>query len=113
MPRGSRALLPAGIRTRPDRSPEGPMLSWAFAPLQSDSSHAVGAASRPLPSCAFDPPPPKRRKARRSRAFPNTRVGQLFRASSSEPTSSLEVCHQDLSSDTPMTNRPCRLPDRK
>jgi hypothetical protein len=37
MPRSSRALLPARIRTRFRRSGVGPMLSWAFAPLQSVS----------------------------------------------------------------------------
>jgi hypothetical protein len=53
MPRGSRALLPAEIRTPPNRSPGWPMLSWVFASPER-SSHAVEAASRLLPSCAFD-----------------------------------------------------------
>ena len=35
MPRDSRALITARIRTRPDVSPDGPILSWAFRPLQS------------------------------------------------------------------------------
>jgi hypothetical protein len=35
MPRGSRALLPAEIRTPASRSSPKPMLSWAFLPLQS------------------------------------------------------------------------------
>jgi hypothetical protein len=52
MPRDSRALLPAKIRTPVDRGPPEPMLSWAFTPLQSVSPHAVEPASRPLPSCA-------------------------------------------------------------
>jgi hypothetical protein len=37
MPRDSRALLPAEIRTPRDRSPREPMLSWALSPLQSVS----------------------------------------------------------------------------
>jgi hypothetical protein len=35
MPRSSRALLPAEIRSSPGRSSPKPMLSWAFLPLQS------------------------------------------------------------------------------
>jgi hypothetical protein len=37
MPRSSRALLPAEIRSSPGRSSAKPMLSWAFLPLQSVS----------------------------------------------------------------------------
>ena len=54
MPRGSRALLPAGIRTDPE-----PKLGMADALMGLFASPerfplAVEAASRLLPSCAFD-----------------------------------------------------------
>jgi hypothetical protein len=52
MPRGSRALLPAEIRTTANRGPPKPMLSWACCASPELFPLAVGPASRTLPSCA-------------------------------------------------------------
>jgi hypothetical protein len=57
MPRSSRALLPAKIRTRASRSSQGPMLSWAFLASPEHSPHAGGSASRSLPSCTLSTHP--------------------------------------------------------
>jgi hypothetical protein len=52
MPRDSRALLPAEIRTTANRSPPKPMLSWACCASPELFPLTVGPASRTLPSCA-------------------------------------------------------------
>jgi hypothetical protein len=79
MPRGSRALLPARIRTDPGPKPGWPMLSWA------------SGLSRAFPArrgSGFPPPSLMRFRrrlygrddARRFRALPNERVGDPSRA---------------------------------
>jgi len=54
MPRGSRALLPAEIRTEPEPKLGTADALMGFLPLQSVPRTSVEAASRLLPSCAFD-----------------------------------------------------------
>jgi hypothetical protein len=52
MPRSSRALLPAEIRTCRSRSCGRPMLSWVSFASPERSPQAAAPASRHLPSCA-------------------------------------------------------------
>jgi hypothetical protein len=52
MPRSSRALLPAEIRTCDSRGCGRPMLSWASDASPEHSPQAAEPASRNLPSCA-------------------------------------------------------------
>jgi hypothetical protein len=54
MPRGSRALLPAEIRTEPGPKPGTADALMGFPASPERSSRTVEAASRPLPSCTFD-----------------------------------------------------------
>jgi hypothetical protein len=73
MPRDSRALLPARIRTPPDRSPGRPMLSWALR--LSRAFLARRGSGFPPPSLVrFRRRFYGRRGARRFRALPNARV---------------------------------------
>jgi hypothetical protein len=55
MPRSSRALLPARIRTHPSRGRGGPMLSWAFLPLQSVPRPPWGRLPAPFPHALSAP----------------------------------------------------------
>jgi hypothetical protein len=90
MPRSSRALLPAKIRTSTGRSRRKPILSWAFWRL----SRAFPAHRRtgfPAPSFVrFPPPTYGRSAARRFKAFPSARVGRSLAGT----PDSLEVLHQ-------------------
>jgi hypothetical protein len=106
LPRSSRALLPARIRTRPGRSRTGPILSWAFGPLQSVSPINRGDGF-PTPSLMrFSRPLSGRTDERRSRALPEDRVGRALAGA----TNSLEVFHQDLSSASPDDSVPVGYP---
>jgi hypothetical protein len=83
----------------------GPILSWALCASPERSSIAVGAASRPLPSCASLDRSRGERK--------NGASGPRRRPSRPIPrgtASSLEVLHQDLSSASPDDSVPVGYP---
>jgi hypothetical protein len=87
-PRGS---VPDRAEARPDRCSPG-----VCGASSEHDPNAVGPASRPVPSCAFHDPPPRRR----ARGAPG-RSRTLGLARPCDLADSLEVCHRDLSSGSP------------
>jgi hypothetical protein len=79
MPRSSRALLPAEIRTRAGRSPRRSMLSWVLQRLSraQPDRRRIGFPTHSL--LRFVRPDSKEGCARRSRALPNGRTCGLSR----------------------------------
>jgi hypothetical protein len=79
MPRGSRALLPARIRTHSRPKPAGADALMGFSASPEHSPNAGGPASRSLPSCTSADRDRRanstRSEGRYSRASTNARVG--------------------------------------
>jgi hypothetical protein len=63
MPRNSRALLSAEIRTAANRGSPRPMLSWAFYRFDACSVNRMEPVARPLSLCA------SKNRTRRARAL--------------------------------------------